>query len=76
MHDVISGREEFRIRLIGTILSDTFGDGNMRGKPFSALPPGVFARVKQGTEPCFAPLSGNGADIDMIVAVSILENRK
>ncbi len=103
MHDVISGGEEFRIRLIGTILSDTFGDGNMRGESISVLPPGVFARVKQGIErviearapvrtyaphaalpgqhfqgieSCFAPLSANGTDIDMIIAVSILEKRR
>lgn len=103
MHDVTQSGKEFRIRLIGTILSDTFGSGDMRGKPISALPPGVSARVKQGIEgvleacapvrtyaphaalpgqhfqgieSCFAPLSGNGTDIDMIIAVSILENRK
>ena len=102
MHDVAPGQEEFCIRLIGTILSDTFGKGDMRGQPISVLPPGVFVRVRQGIEwvlearapirtyaphaalpgqnfqgieSCFAPLSSNGADIDVIIAVSILENR-
>lgn len=103
MHDVTSKGDEIRIRLIGTILSETFGSGDLRGHPISVLPPLVFDRVQQGIEwalearapvrtyaphaalpgqnfqgieSCFAPLSGNGADIDMIIAVSILENRK
>ncbi len=102
MHDVVSGREEFCIRLIGTTLSETFGKGDMRGEPISVLPPKVFERVRQailwvlearapirtyaphaalpgqnfqGIESCFAPLSSNDADIDVIIAVSILENR-
>lgn len=101
MHDVPPAGAEIHIRLIGTMLSEVFGDGNMRGKPLSALPAGVHARVKQaihwvmearapirtyaphaalpkrrfyGIESCFAPLSGNGRDINMIIAVSILEN--
>lgn len=103
MHDVTNSGDEFRIRLLGTILSNTFSKGDLRGKPISELPPGVFKRVKQGInwvlearapirtyapqaalpgqdfqgiESCFAPLSHNGTDIDMVIAVSILENRK
>jgi len=38
----------------------------------SAIPGQDF----QGNESCLAPLSTNGADIDMIIVVSILENRK
>jgi len=30
----------------------------------------------QGNESCLAPLSTNGADIDMIIVVAILQNRK
>ena len=101
LHDVPPSGEEIHIRLVGTMLSETFGDGDMRGKPLSTLPAGVYARVKQainwvidarapirtyapnaalpqrqflGIESCFAPLSSEGDDINMIVAVSILEN--
>lgn len=38
----------------------------------SAIPGQDF----QGNESCLAPLSTNGADIDMIVVVAILQNRK
>jgi len=38
----------------------------------SAIPGQDF----QGKESCFAPLSANGTDIDMIIAVSILEKRR
>ncbi|MFZ5835474.1 MAG: PAS domain-containing protein [Pseudomonadota bacterium] len=103
MHDVGESGAEYRIRLVGTILSNIFGKGDMRGQPLSILPPVVFDRVKQGIErvlearapirtyaphaalpgqdfqgieSCFAPLSHNGTDIDIIIAVSILDKRK
>lgn len=103
MHDVARDGKEFRIRLIGTALADTFGNGDMRGKPISVLPPRVFERVQQGIEAvlkqrapvrtyaphaalpgkyfegiesCFAPLSENGTDINIIIAASILESRR
>jgi len=103
LHDVTDSGDEYRIRLIGTMLSNTFGKGDMRGQPLSELPPMVSTRVKQGIEwvlearapirtyaphaglpgqgfqgieSCFAPLSRNGTDIDIIIAVSILDNRK
>lgn len=101
MHDIASDGKEYRVRLIGTKLSETFG--NRSGQSVSSLPPGVAERVGQaidwvleagapvrtyaphaalpgqefqGIESCFAPLSSNGTDIDMIIAVSILEKRK
>ncbi len=30
----------------------------------------------QGSEGCYAPLSGNGADIDIIICIMMLENRR
>lgn len=40
--------------------------------PHAALPGQDF----QGIESCLAPLSSNNSDIDMIIAVSLLEKRK
>lgn len=101
LHDVPVAGEAIHIRLVGTMLSETFGDGDMRGKPLAAMPAGVYTRVKQainwvmefrapirtyaphaalpqrqflGIESCFAPLASTGSDINMIIAVSILEN--
>ena len=101
LHNVPPEGEDIHIRLVGTMLSDNFGKGDMRGKPLTVLPAGVYARVKQaidwvlefrapirtyaphaalpqrqflGIESCFAPLSRHGGDINMIIAVSILEN--
>lgn len=103
MYDVLSAGTDFRIRLIGTTLSDLLPARNLRGKPISALPPFVQDRLRhalewvmqnraplrtynsstaipgqgfQGSESCFLPLSNNDADIDVIIAVTMLENRK
>ncbi len=104
MYDVVDGDADFRIRLIGSALTDMLGKNeDLRSKPVSALPPSCFERIRrvlgtvlevrapvrtfsrragipgqdfQGLEAITAPLSSNGADIDVIVAVSMLERRK
>jgi hypothetical protein len=103
MYDILDGGKEFRVRLIGTALSDALGGGDYNGKPVSELPQLLSKRIQrginlvletraplrtyaiesaipgqdfQGNESCLAPLSTNGADIDMIIVVAILQNRR
>ncbi len=91
--------KQFRVRLIGTALSNFFPKMDMRGIYIVDWPRPMFERVQQhlltvlkrrspvrvsnqstsipgqefqGSEACYAPLSSNGDDIDIIIAVSIL----
>lgn len=103
MYDVVDGGAGFRIRLIGTALTEVLGEHeDFRGKPICALPPPCFERIRhvlgavleiraplrtfsrragipgqefQGLEAFTAPLSSNGAGIDIIISISMLEKR-
>ena len=107
MYDVLNvqpdGSAEFRVRLLGTALSEIGAPVDYRGKLISAMPPVVYENLQehldrvlqarapmrtytnktsipgqefQSSESCYAPLSKNGADIDVIIVVTMLEKRK
>jgi hypothetical protein len=48
MYDVVDGGKEFRVRLIGTALSDTLGGGDYSGKPISEMPQLLSRRIQRG----------------------------